>query len=258
MISSRSLLIKLGKRFPRHLALKNRDPYVGHQVGQMPLTISKILLCLDFDLTVLEEVKIHRPDLVITHHPFIYGLKAKVFANDPVKALIAQQMEEMGIPVYSYHTNFDEAAGGMNDALALALGLENITPLASAPMARGGELPTPLPIDKFAKFALRALNVDYGLLIDEGSEVIRKVAIIGGGGSRSWYIAKDEGYDIYLSGDVPHHVRRDIVESRYNYLDLPHEVERIFMPTMKKILLEIDEDLEIVIVNHEQLPKVIR
>ena len=97
MISSRSLLIKLGKRFPRHLALKNRDPYVGHQVGQMPLTISKILLCLDFDLTVLEQVKIHRPDLVITHHPFIYGLKAKVFANDPVKALIAQQMEEMGI-----------------------------------------------------------------------------------------------------------------------------------------------------------------
>ena len=42
-----------------------------------------------------------------------------------------------------------------------------------------------------------------------------------------------------------------------NYLDLPHEIEKIFMPQMKKLLLEMDDSLEIIIVDHEKLPKVI-
>ena len=83
------------------------------------------------------------------------------------------------------------------------------------------------------------------------------MAIIGGGGSRSWQLAKDAGADIYISGDAPHYVRRDIVNARYNYLDMPHEIEKIFMPTIKKFLLGIDKDLEVIVVDHEKLPKVI-
>ncbi|MFA5503551.1 MAG: hypothetical protein WDA35_04150, partial [Bacilli bacterium] len=61
----------------------------------------------------------------------------------------------------------------------------------------------------------------------------------------------------YLSGDAPHHVRRDIVTSNYNYLDLPHEIEKIFLVTMKDILLSYDSSLEIVIIDHEKVPLVI-
>ena len=43
----------------------------------------------------------------------------------------------------------------------------------------------------------------------------------------------------------------------WNYLDLPHEIEKIFMPTMKKLLLEIDDSFDITIIDHEELPKVI-
>ena len=67
----------------------------------------------------------------------------------------------------------------------------------------------------------------------------------------------NEGYDIYISGDTPHHIRRDVISYKYNYLDVSHEVERIFMSQMKKILLEIDPSLDVVIINHEELPELI-
>ena len=63
--------------------------------------------------------------------------------------------------------------------------------------------------------------------------------------------------DIYISGDAPHHIRRSVIQHKFNYLDLPHEIEKIFMPRMKEILLEYDPTLNIIIVDHECLPKVI-
>ena len=122
---------------------------------------------------------------------------------------------------------------------------------------RIGELEKAMPIDEFARFAKAKLDVDYGLLIKEGNPKIKKVGIVGGGGSREWNVARDEGCDIYISGDVPHHVRRAIVNEHFNYLDVPHEVEKIFMPQMKKILLEIDPTLNVLMVDHEEMPEVI-
>ena len=37
-----------------------------------------------------------------------------------------------------------------------------------------------------------------------------------------------------------------------------HEIEKIFMPQMKKILLNIDPDLNIIIVDHEKIPTLIK
>ncbi len=48
------------------------------------------------------------------------------------------------------------------------------------------------------------------------------------------------------------------MNAQFNYLDMPHEIEKIFMPTMKEILLVFDPTLEIKVVDHEKLPKVIQ
>ena len=68
----------------------------------------------------------------------------------------------------------------------------------------------------------------------------------------------DEGYDIFITGDTPHHIRRDVLAQHYNYLDVAHEVEKIFIPQMKKILLSIDPSLEVIEVDHEDLPELIQ
>lgn len=250
------LLRKLANRFPKRFAKMNHD-HVGLMTGKLPSEVSKIILCLDLDYEVLPLVKENKPDLIITHHPFIFGSKFKVFKYDKLKEALSNEMDSLGVPVYSMHTNFDTGKDGMNDALLEALGLVNIYAPEKNIMMRCGELVEPMPIEEFANFAKAKLNMDYGLLIAEGNQMIKRVGIIGGGGSRSWPLAKDEGCDIYISGDAPHYVRRDIVNNHYNYLDFPHEVEKIFMPQMKKLLLSIDPTLEILMVDHEELPKVI-
>ena len=256
-MNTRLLLRQLAKRFPKRYAKMNHD-YVGLMTGKLPEEVHKIILCLDFDWEVLPLIKENVPDLIITHHPFIYGTKYQVFKFDKRKEELCREIDALGVPVYSMHTNFDTGKDGMNDALAEALELTNVYAPEKEIMMRIGELKEAMPVEEFAKFAKAKLNVDYGLLIDEGKPIVKKVGIIGGGGSRDWPVARDEGCDIYISGDVSHHIRRDIVNEKFNYLDLPHEIEKIFVPQMKKILLSIDPTLEVLMVDHEELPKVIQ
>ena len=256
MIEMNVILRKLAKSFPKRIAKMNHD-HVGLMTGKKPDKVQKIFLCLDLDWEVLPLVKEYKPDVIITHHPFIYGTRAMVLKHDENRRMLVEEIDGLGIPVYSFHTNFDTGKGGMNDALSNALGLKNIYAPEKDPMMRIGELETPLSAVEFAKKAKTVFNVSYALLINSGAEIIKKVGIVGGGGSRGWRLAQEEGCDIYISGDAPHYVRRDVVNANYNYLDMPHEIEKIFMPTMKNILLDIDPTLEIMTVDHEKLPQVI-
>ena len=256
-MKTKILLKKLARYFPKSLA-ESYD-HVGLQCGKIKEETNTILLCLDYDEEVYQYIidnhLENKIDMIISHHPFIFGTRAKVLKKDPLKKVLFEKTLTLNIPVYSYHTNFDGGKEGMNDALTRELGLINIVKLESEPMARGGELIEAMEIHDFAKYAMKKLNVNYGLLINEGKTIIKKVAIIGGGGWSSYLNAKDEGYDIFVSGDIPHHGRRGVVANKYNYLDLPHEIEKIFMKQFKKVLLSINPELQILTIDQEDLPE---
>ena len=255
-MNTHSLLIKLSKSFPKKIAKKNHD-FVGLMVGPLKKETNKILLCLDFDEQILAKTIEINPDLIITHHPFFFGSKSKILKYDEKKKYLNDELIKHHIALYSMHTNFDEGKGGMNDALAESLNLENVYAPEGEPMMRIGYLKDPMNIDAFVKSSKDRLNVDYALLVKAGTDTIQKVGIVGGGGSRDFPVAIAEGCDIYISGDAPHHVRRDIIANKFNYLDVPHEVERIFMSTLKAIIKKMDPNIEIYILDHEEMPKVI-
>ena len=71
----------LTKTFPKSIAKKYHD-YVGLMCGKLKENTHKILLCLDFDEEVMETALKVRPDLIITHHPFIYGTPKKALKRD--------------------------------------------------------------------------------------------------------------------------------------------------------------------------------
>ena len=252
------LFRELAKRFPK--SIKSRGDRIGLMTGKLPENINHILLCLDFDEEVLNIVKSlnKKPDLILTHHPFIYGPKQHVLKRNEIKRHVCEEIDKLNIPVYSMHTNFDTGRDGMNDALANALNLIDIKPLETCKMARGGKLQNKMEIHDFALYANKCLKIEYSHLINAGKKEIETVAIVGGGGSRDYSAALKEGYDIYISGDTPHYIRRDVIAAHYNYLDVSHEIERIFMPQMKKILLEIDPSLKVEIVDHEVIPELIK
>ncbi len=250
------LLALLAKRFPKRLARVWHD-YVGLMVSKLPNEVNRILLCLDFDETILDETLEFKPDLIITHHPFIYGSKVKVLKEDEHKRALYEKLESINLPVYSMHTNFDDGIGGMNDALVEKLGLNDCYIAKSCPSMRIGYLANEMSVEEFSDYAKKKLNVNYGLLVKGNNNPIKKVGIVGGGGSGFYSSAIEEGCDIYISGDISHHTRRDIVIRQFNYLDLPHEIEKIFMPTMEKLLKSFDSGLEIKIIDHEIEPLVI-
>ena len=39
---------------------------------------------------------------------------------------------------------------------------------------------------------------------------------------------------------------------------MPHEIEKIFIPTMKKIIRDLDDSLELITIDHEIEPLVIK
>lgn len=254
------LLRKIAKFYPKTIAKKYHDP-VGLQTGKLKEDTKTVLLCLDFDEIVYDYLEknnlFSKIDLIITHHPFIFGTKYKVFKYDENKKNLCTLIDNKNIPIYSYHTNFDEGKDGMNDALAKKLGLINIKPLEGDPMARGGRLPQEMNIDEFAKYAIDKFNVDYSLLLNYGKKTIKNIAIVGGGGWRTFSIASKEDYDIFISGDIPHHGRRAVVSNKFNYLDMPHEIERIFMEAFSNKLKEICPEIEILTIDHEKLPKIV-
>ena len=255
-MNGQKLISILGRKFPKRIAKKNED-FVGLMVGNIPNEVNKILLCLDYDEEVHEYAVKYRPDLILTHHPFIYGPKKIVLNSDPYKKALYDKVVKEGFVVYSMHTNFDEPKDGMNDALTKALGLKDIYAPMAEPMMRIGYLEKEMDIYEFAKYAKECLKVNYGLLLPYGKPIVKKVGIIGGGGAPDYQVAIDEGCDIYISGDLRHHTRRDIIARHFNYLDLPHEIEKIFIPAMKNIINNIDSDIDILCVDHEKEPLVI-
>lgn len=254
-MNGHKLISILGRKFPKRIA----EPYdyVGLMAGKIPSNINKILLALDYDEEVHEIAKKYHPDLILTHHPFIYGTKKYVLEHDPTKKALYDQVIKEGLCIYSMHTNFDTAKEGMNDALTNALGLKDIYAPECCPMMRIGYLAKEMEVNEFAKYAKKCLKVNYGLLLPYGHKTIRKVGIVGGGGNGEYKFAIEEGCDIYISGDAPHHIRRGIISAKFNYLDLPHEIEKIFVPWMKNIINNIDDSIDVLCVDHEKEPLVI-
>ena len=255
-MNSNKLLSILGRMFPHRLS-RDWNDFSGLMCGKKPNEINRIFICLDFDQSIYDEVIKFKPDVIFTHHPFIYGKRKEVLANDEEKRKLVEKLEANNLPVYSFHINFDDAKDGMNRALAEKLELKDIYYPNELPCLKIGYLDKEMDVNEFASFAKEKLDVSYGLLINEGKKKVKKIGIVGGAGSGFYKEAMKNDCDIYISGDVPHHIRRAITLDKFNYLDLPHEIEKIFIPTMKNILLNIDKKFVIKTIDHEKLPKVI-
>ena len=86
-MKTKILLKKLSKYFPKSLA-ESYD-HVGLQCGKLKEETNTVLLCLDYDEDVYDYILQNRLenklDMIISHNPFIFGTRAKVLKNDPLK-----------------------------------------------------------------------------------------------------------------------------------------------------------------------------
>ena len=95
---------------------------VGLMVGDMDSNVESVYVTLDVTSENIEEAVNCGADLIVSHHPLIFTSINRVIEQD-VTGSIVRSLIKNDISVYSAHTNFDIADGGMNDILCDKLGL---------------------------------------------------------------------------------------------------------------------------------------
>ena len=177
----------------------------GILVGDRNREIACALLALDCTPAVIEQAKQLGAQLIVTHHPVIFHPLKRVNEDAVVYQLIRSD-----IAVISAHTNLDIAQGGVNDALASAIGLRDCRGLellneqTGAWLGRIGTLPEPLSPEAFAahvKSCLNAASVKFAAT----PRAIHTVALCSGSGADCLDTAISAGADALLTSEVKQH-----------------------------------------------------
>ena len=177
----------------------------GILVGDRNREIACALLALDCTPAVVEQARQLGAQLIVTHHPVIFHPLKRVNEDAVVYQLIRSD-----IAVISAHTNLDIAQGGVNDALASAIGLRDCRGLellneqTGAWLGRIGTLPEPLSPKAFAahvKSCLNAASVKFAA----APRAIHTVALCSGSGADCLDAAISAGADALLTSEVKQH-----------------------------------------------------
>ncbi|MDR1170228.1 MAG: Nif3-like dinuclear metal center hexameric protein [Prevotellaceae bacterium] len=97
----------------------------GLIVGHLETEAHAALLCFDITENVIDEAIEKKANLVISHHPVIFGGLKKINGKNATERIIIKAIRN-SIALYSAHTNLDSVRGGINTVLAEKLGLSNI------------------------------------------------------------------------------------------------------------------------------------
>ncbi len=136
-----ALIAALDDAYPRSLA-EPWDTGIGLTCGDPADEIGSVLLAVDVDPATVAEAREIGAGLLVTHHPLLFRPVQSVAADSP-KGSLLHPLIRGGIAHFAAHTNADRAVGGVNDALAGALGLVGTTPLVPV---------TPVAWDKLVVF----------------------------------------------------------------------------------------------------------
>ncbi|GAB3128051.1 Nif3-like dinuclear metal center hexameric protein [Tsukamurella serpentis] len=108
---------------------------VGLVCGDPADEVEKVLVCVDVTTAVVDAALAGGVQLIIAHHPLLLRGVDTVAATTPKGALI-HRLVRGGCALFTAHTNADRARGGVNDALAAALGLQVSGPIEYLDAAR--------------------------------------------------------------------------------------------------------------------------
>lgn len=102
----------------------------GLQVGDPSATVRRVLVALDPTLDVIREGAAKGAELLVTHHPLLFGPITTLDLGEAVPGAVAEAVST-GVAVVACHTNADVASPGVSDILARAIGLEGVRPLVA-------------------------------------------------------------------------------------------------------------------------------
>lgn len=217
---------------------------VGLLVGHSDAPVSRVLVALDITDEVIGEAAELGAELIVSHHPLFFDLKAVSDASWEGQKALA--LAERHMAAICMHTNLDAAQGGVNDALMETLGgmaagiLEPDTGIG-----RVGELSEPMDFSAFLAHVKSALHGN-GLRYHDGGRPVKQLAVCGGSGGSDLGLAAAAGCDTYVTADIKYHQFLEAKHLGLNLIDADHFcTENVVVPVLARWLGEAFPELEV-------------
>jgi len=201
---------------------------VGLLIGDPDQQVTGIMVGLDPTAQLFDEALSHGANLLITHHPIIFSALKSIRTDQPTGALLSKAILNH-LSVIACHTNLDAVPHGVSAHLARQLGLGALSVLS--PSLGGGEgigcgqlgsLPAPLPGHEFLVHLRDSLGLPVVSVAGRLPARIDRVAVCGGSGSEFAALAQMKGAQIFITGEVKHHIARWAEEVGFCIVDAGH------------------------------------
>lgn len=191
---------------------------IGLLCGKIDQPVHKILVALDPFMSVCKEAADLGADLIVTHHPLIFGgLQSVTDETSTGRAILF--LAAHNISAVNAHTNLDCAPGGVNDVLAETLGLSEIQVIEPGLLRQGTVAEQPL--DTFLCCVKEKLSCPGLRYVSAGKPVCR-VAVGGGSCASELSSVASAGCDTFVTADVKYNQFWDAKELGINLIDAGH------------------------------------
>lgn len=192
------------------LSLAESWDNVGLLVGDAQWPANRVMTCLTITPETVAEAVAGKAQLIVSHHPLPFRpVQSITSATTPGRLLL--ELIRASIAVYSPHTAFDSASAGINQHLAIGLGLQEIRPLVPAPhdpevgAGRCGLVGEPLTLRELAERTREFLSVDALRTVGPSDRPLTRVAIACGSGGSLLETAIAAECDALVTGEMTFH-----------------------------------------------------
>ena len=197
---------------------------VGQLLGDPERSVTKVCVALDITEAVADEAIQNGCELIVSHHPVMNckWLPVQTVRSDTPQGHLLLKLLRNHVSAICMHTNLDVAPGGVNDAFAAALGLEDPGPLGDPEgLCRVGTLSSPMPLQDFARKVCRDLHAN-GVRYAGCGKMVHRVAVGGGacGDYEDYAIAA--GCDTFVTADIKYNEFWDAQALGMNLIDAGH------------------------------------
>lgn len=250
MVKVKQVYQYLQELAPLELKIEGDNP--GLLVGSGEQDVKKVLVALDITPTVIEECAEWGADMIVAHHPVIYSGLGRVTDEDYAGSRVLR-LARLGIAAICMHTNLDVAEGGVNDALAERIGLQDVSVIADTSLSpagdrgvcRMGAIPHEMDIEKFAEHVARSLGGNGAKYLSSGKPV-RTVAVGGGSCGEDMPLAVKAGCDTFVTSDLKHGQMLEAQWYGINLIDAGHfATEDVICPVLVRLIGERFRSLEV-------------
>ncbi|MCQ2534396.1 MAG: Nif3-like dinuclear metal center hexameric protein [Clostridia bacterium] len=237
----------LDENFPLNTALSFDN--VGLLVGDKNKEVKRIFITLDLNNSSLAKVIGGNYDLVISHHPLIFGGINSVLVDNPTGFIITELIKN-DVSYAAFHTNLDYCDEYSNNVLANKIFGEK-TSLLSLPKEKVfcGVI---CDFDESSLSAIMSqvkenLNSSGCISINDINSKVSRAFVQGGSFDEDVIPSLlENNVNLVISGEIKHHICLLLESYGIATIIAGHNAtERVYLPALKKLINDKYEDMDI-------------